>query len=230
MKKFNQNEAKVYEESIRRKIPAYEAMHALVESAIRGQPFCPELENVLVIGAGTGEELGYLLKINESLKITSVEPSGDMIQKLLEKVFAQNAINRVTVINKNLSDAEDLKTYQLITSILVSHFVPTESKLEYFQKISSHLKEDGVVVVVDAFINGEKNNDVNYQGWIKFLDANGFNEASLKLIIENFTTKFYPLSIDDFKTIITNSDMEVVCEFWQSLIFRGFVLKKKQHE
>lgn len=226
MKNFDKEEAQIYEASIRRKIPAYETMHSLIETII--QIHSMHLKDGLVIGAGTGEELDYLLKINDDLKITAVEPSNDMASKLLEKVFVKNAINRVTVVNKKLSDAEDLKQYQLITSILVSHFVPTEFKLEYFKKISSHLEDDGVVFVVDAFINGEKMKDVNYRGWLKFLEANGFDEASLKLIIDNFATKFYPLSVDDFKMIITDSGLEIVGAFWQSLIFRGFVLRKKE--
>lgn len=226
MKKFDQEEALTYDVSIRRKIPAYESMHLLIESLTA--TLQPVIENVLVIGAGTGEELGYLLKLNEmTVTIDAIEPASDMASKLLEKNFAQNAMDRVTLINKKLSDAENLKHYQLITSILVSHFIPTESKREYFQKISSHLESNGLVFVVDAFINGEKNNDINYQGWIKFLEANGFSELSLKLIVDNFANKFYPLSVDDFKMIITDSGLEIVDEFWQSLIFRGFILKKQ---
>lgn len=68
-----------YDQHIRKLIPGYELAHQQILAILQG--YLPEKSNVLIIGAGTGYELGYLLQAFPKCRFTVTELSQPMLEK-----------------------------------------------------------------------------------------------------------------------------------------------------
>lgn len=223
MKKFDKEEAGNYGLDIRKKIVSYDGMHAIIRSVTSA--FSRAEENILIVGAGTGEELNYLLELNDYVQIDALEPSTNMASFLLERIFSKNALNRVEVINKKLEEFSSSKKYGLITSILVSHFISNDEKKAYFEKMKMLLAHNGNIVLVDAFSDNDlKNVDYNYLIWVESLRLNGFSGKEISSIEKRYRESFYPINEEKLKSICSDVGLEVKEHFFRSLHFRGYLI------
>lgn len=226
MKIFDHGEASNYELSIRKKVPGYEQMHRCISSLY--SMVAKETRRTLVIGAGTGEEIKTFVNIRKDVLIDALEPSFDMISVLKDNLVNSNMeLEKVKLYQSTLSDFNSRDEYDFITSILVTHFIPYNEKNDYYQKINSLLCASGKAVIVEAFLEKSMTEDINYNLWIEDLKKHGFDDEQIARVVSNFRNNFYPLSFSEFEKKINGLGLIIVDCFWQSYLFRGFILQKK---
>jgi len=134
MKTFDDSEAAAYDTRIHRVVPGYEALHqAVCHVAMELGP-----RRIFCSGAGTGAEVGALSTILPHAEIEAAEPSLDM--RALGEVRTDGSSN-VTWID------EPTGSFDLVTSILVGHFVADESLFGYFAEIGKLTVAGGSLIV-----------------------------------------------------------------------------------
>ena len=132
-----------YDVHIRKLIPGYEVVHQQIQALLK--TYVNEHAHVLIVGCGTGYELGYLLQLFPNWSFTATDLSATMLDKAKQYIQPLDALHRVEFA---LADVDQLKTdsiYDAALSILVTHFVPYAHKPDFFKAIVFALKAAGRV-------------------------------------------------------------------------------------
>jgi len=88
--------ARQYDEAIRQTVAGYEAMHAMSVSVLA--TVLPTRPRLLVVGAGTGEELVRLAARFPQATLTGVDPSSHMLDVARERLRKARLLDRVEFV------------------------------------------------------------------------------------------------------------------------------------
>ena len=101
---------------------------------------------ILDLGAGTGLELIELFKKFPNAKVTAVDISENMLEKLKERDFK----DKVTTICGNFFYVDFGDNYDAVISTSALHHFLMKDKIDLYKKIYDSLKEGGI------FLNSDK--------------------------------------------------------------------------
>ena len=135
-------------EFFNRKIDEYDDTHAkFMETKNELEKNLPEgTQKILDLGAGTGLELIEVFKKHPNVRVTAVDISEKMLERLKQRDFS----NSVDVICGNFFDVEFGKNYDVVISTSALHHFLKNDKLVLYKKIYESLKEGG------EFLNSDK--------------------------------------------------------------------------
>lgn len=130
------------------KIDSYDETHQkfmltkkdLIDSFYSGQ------ETILDLGVGTGLELIHLFELNGNVKVTAIDISEGMLNKLKERKFGKN----IKTILGDFFEVEFGGPYDAVISTSALHHFVEKDKLELYKKIYNCLNKNG------EFINSDK--------------------------------------------------------------------------
>lgn len=110
---------------------------------------------VLDLGCGTGLELDYYFKINPEAKITGIDLSSKMLDKLRSK-FEDKEIELICGSYFDVSFGKNC--FDAAVSVESLHHFTMEEKIPLYTKLCSSLKDKGHFVLTDYFAmsNGEE--------------------------------------------------------------------------
>ena len=210
-----------YDVHIRKLIPGYEVVHQQIQALLK--TYVNEHAHVLIVGCGTGYELGYLLQLFPNWSFTATDLSATMLDKAKHYIQPLDALHRVEFV---LADVDQLKTdsiYDAALSILVTHFVPYAHKPEFFKAIVSRLKQQGVFIGFDLT---EMNTDQE-RGMLQHIcEANGLSTAQSTAMLSRLADDFYPLSEQETFEQLSLAGFGSVQRFTQILSYQGFMALK----
>lgn len=121
-----------YDVHIRKLIPGYELVHQHILAILKSR-FKDEKAKVLIVGCGTGYELGYLLECFPNWQFVATDLSQTMLDKAKTYVQPWNTENRVQFILGDCDIHQFANTFDLVFSVLVGHFVPYLQKANFFK-------------------------------------------------------------------------------------------------
>ena len=210
-----------YDVHIRKLIPGYEVVHQQIQALLK--TYVNEHAHVLIVGCGTGYELGYLLQLFPNWSFTATDLSATMLDKAKHYIQPLDALHRVEFV---LADVDQLKTdsiYDAALSILVTHFVPYAHKPEFFKAIVSRLKQQGVFIGFDLT---EMNTDQE-RGMLQHIcEANGLSTAQSSAMLNRLADDFYPLSEQETFEQLSSAGFASVQRFTQVLSYQGIMALK----
>ncbi len=147
-KHFDEKLANVYDSKIRGSIPGYELMHDLSLNLL--QHYLPSQANILISGAGTGQEVISYSIANPMWQITRVDPTQEMLSVDIDQVRRQGLSDRIYLKQGQVKDLPLDPCFEAATSILVMQFIPDDgSKKEYLIEIASRLKPGAKFIIID---------------------------------------------------------------------------------
>ncbi|MEI4771051.1 methyltransferase [Psychrobacillus sp. FJAT-51614] len=153
---FDTTMAEQYDRGIRRALPTYDSMLRLIQTFLRANT--NEEANILVVGAGGGNEVSSFSLNNPRWTFTGVDPSETMLTVATEKCKDAGVSDRVELIQGTVEDVEGLANFDAATCILVLHFIHAyEEKLKTLQEIHSRLKNGAPFVLISKY--GEPTSD-----------------------------------------------------------------------
>ena len=207
-----------YDEHIRKLIPGYEVVHQQIQALLK--TYADEYAHVLIVGCGTGYELGHLVRSFPDWTFTATELSETMLDKARQHIHSLNASHRVEFV---LGDVDQLKTgqtYDAALSILVTHFVNYLDKPKFFKAIYSRLKPQGVFLTFDLTrIKSEQELEI-----LKHIcGANGLTTSQATAMIDRIEDDFYPLSEQEILVQLKLSGFDSVERFTQILSYQGYL-------
>jgi len=217
MKSFDADEAAAYETRIHRVVPGYKVLHeAVSQLAVEQGP-----RRIFCSGAGTGEEVAGIAAHLPDAKIEAGEPSPEM--RAIGEARTHELAN-VAWVDKAT------ESFDLVTSILVGHFVGDELLLGYFEELGRLTGSEGILVVAvmaapDSEAEGadwthhlatQLNHPADYDGRLKRADA------TYRSLADNVILR----DASEYKDAIEKAGFRLEQLFFRRPMIHGWVYRK----
>lgn len=226
VKHFDSKRASVYDSKIRRIVPGYEAMHDLSLNLLNRH--FPSQANILVAGAGTGQEAIACAQANPSWRITGVDPTEKMLSVARIHVEDLNLYNRVQLHLGWVKDLQSNLYFDAATSILVMQFIPDDGgKREYLQEISSRMKPGGKFIIIDLV--GDKTSkefEVFLSTWKARQLRMGEDAEEVQKDFEHISRDIQFITENRMNNLLQEVGFKNICKFFQAYLFCGWVADK----
>lgn len=201
-------------------------MHDLALNLLRN--CVPPNAQILVVGAGTGQEVLAYAKANPTWQITGVDPTEKMLAVAAGRVQEQGLGNRIQLSLGQVKDLPPAPCFAAATSILVMQFIPDDGrKQEYLTEIASRLNSGKKVILIDLV--GDKRS----KEFDMFLSAWQSRQLRMGEGKEEVTKDFVHIGRD--VQFITESRVHELLKavgfrgihkFFQSYLFSGWIAER----
>ncbi|MDQ0300506.1 tRNA (cmo5U34)-methyltransferase [Salibacterium salarium] len=226
---FTSEAALAYEKNTRISLPTYDALFSMVQSYFRAQLGEKEA-SLLVVGAGSGNELAAWGPSNPAWTFTGVDPSEDMLKTAEDKTMQLELENRVRLIQGTIDDVPlQNPPFDAASCILVLHFIHDEQeKQNLLTSIKNRLKPGAPFVLVSAngdLDSAELHNRLNV--WKSFwLDA-GHDTAHLDEMIGKLKKQVSFLTDTQIEQFLTAAGFTNISRFYSTGIMAGWMCHAK---
>lgn len=182
-----------------------------------------EHRDLLIAGCGTGNEIELFVQAFGQWKITSVDPSPEMISQAREKL---QTFGNVTVIEGLVADLDIEKKYGAATLLLVLHFLNDNcDKLNLLKDIAVRLVPGATFVILD--ITGDKNQIRQNLKVLRLLLPDGLEEEQMNNRLNRIEKELFPVSEERVSELCVAAGFDPPLRFFQSSIYVGWLAKKK---
>lgn len=116
-------------------------------------------ENLLDLGCGTGLELDEIFKTHPSIKVTGI----DLTQAMLDRLSEKHHDKDITLINASYFDYDfGLEKYNAVVSFQTMHHYSHDMKIKLYSRIYSALKPGGRYIECDYMVIAQEDEDFYY--------------------------------------------------------------------
>ncbi|WP_155590800.1 class I SAM-dependent methyltransferase [Lysinibacillus cavernae] len=216
--------ARIYEQSTRLSVPAYDNLFAMTQSYFR-TTLGEQDASLLIVGAGGGNELVAWGPTNPKWTFTGIDPAEDMLQIAQHKAVQYDLESHVHFIQGTIASLpQTTSKFDAASCILVLHFIEDrQEKLNLLKNIHRQLKPGKPFVLACAY--GERDSD-ELQDRIKiwqsfFLDA-GYKKEKVEemgRVILNISF----ISAQQIEELLRESGFKNSTRFFSSGLFAGWM-------
>jgi len=225
---FNNTLANEYEKGIRRTLPSYDAMLRLIQTFYRST--LHEHADILVVGAGSGNEILQLADGRPNWSFTGIDPSESMLNIAKERL--QSLPNDLSLYQGTMLDTH-LPTikFDAASCVLVLHFIQGyEAKLSTLKEIAHHLKPGAPFVLVSKYgqpgsIETELQFDLWRSYWLQHTKLSVPDVMEMEKSIRALS--FMPE--EDILTLLQEAGFIKPSRFFTTTLFGGWVCFKEEH-
>ncbi len=146
------------------------------EGYIKMASLIPESTELLLdLGCGTGLELDEIFLLYPDLKVTGIDLSEGMLQRL----HAKHPDKKLNLIcGDYFTEALGENIYDCAVSFQTMHHFPKEKKLSLYKKINASLKEKGIYIECDYMVETQKEEDLWFSENERLRKENGITDDS----------------------------------------------------
>ncbi|MGZ9770508.1 class I SAM-dependent methyltransferase [Bacillus toyonensis] len=219
-----------YERTIPLKIPGYFTLYDMMNHFLLTTfPKENMNPNLLVIGAGGGQEILSIGKQNSNLSFTGADPSESMLQLAKKRIENESIQNQIHFVHGTVHSLLTNPLFDAATCMLVLHFIPTlKEKQELLNEISSRLKPGAPFFLssinsiphtsmfsaqLNAWRNHMMQNQIPLKDWDRFENS--------------FETEIFPISETNLLTIMEECGFTQITRFFTSFLIDGYVAFKQ---
>lgn len=148
--------------------------------------------NLLDLGCGTGLELDEIFKVMHNIKVTGI----DLTQAMLDKLSQKHQDKSLNLICDSYFDVDLGRcVYDCAISFQTMHHFSHEDKIKLYKKIYNSLKPNGVYIECDYMVENQKDEDYYYAENIRIrkelnISENEFYHYDTPCTIENQLSMF----------------------------------------
>lgn len=114
---------------------------------------------LLDLGCGTGLELDEIFKVMPNIKVTGI----DLTQAMLDKLSQKHQDKSLNLICDSYFDVDlGMSEYDCAISFQTMHHFSHEDKIKLYKKIYNSLKPNGVYIECDYMVESQKDEDYYY--------------------------------------------------------------------
>ncbi|MEL7833518.1 class I SAM-dependent methyltransferase [Fodinibius sp. Rm-B-1B1-1] len=218
MSRFKGKGSQTYDQRITKLIPGYELLYNLTAAKLK--LLLPEEANILVIGAGTGNEILNLSKVNDQWAFTALDPAKDMLDIAQSKFREEGIEQRVNFHHGTISSFENGHKFDAALCFFVMHFISNLSeKKELLSSIRSHLVSNGDLFIADL-MKPISENDRLAQAQASHLL--GLPEEKNKKILNRLSNDFFPLDRGELDSLLQEAGYPIINAYFQAIRFSAF--------
>lgn len=222
---FDKEMATEYDRGVRRTLPTYDSMFRLVQAYLRAN--ITQQENVLIIGAGGGNELATLGPTNPDWTFTAVDPAPPMLDFARMKAAELKIADRVEFIEGTADDVEDDKLFGAATCMLVLHFIAdVDEKLKLLKKIRLHLAPGAPFVMASMYGNPDDPAfDELFTLWKAYwLDSTNMTKTEVDEM-EKTVRKLSFIPEEEIVRLLQEAGFGKIAKFFTTNMFGGWICK-----
>ena len=223
---FDGDYAARYERVIRQVVPGYDDLMHLTPAALRMR--VGPAARVLVVGAGSGNELAAYAQVEPGWHLTAVEPSGGMLAQARARMAGLGMESRVEFYQGHLAELPDTRPFDAATLLLVLHFQPDDgAKLCLLRDVAARLRPGAPFALVDS--HGEAGTpafDEMMEAWMRFARYHGVSEEEEALYREQVRDGVYNVPAGRVTELLGEAGFRKPSQFYRALVFGGWVTER----
>lgn len=225
MKKFDQNEADLYDQSIVKKVPGY--LDVLSDVAQRASIEIPQQGRVLALGAGTGTEIFLLGESRPDISFVAVDISEEMLSKMMIKNQARTIPLRIETHCVSLHDFVPEENFDGVLCLLTLHFIELNQKADVLRMIRNCLRESGTLWTYDLMNFEGRLKDLEEDQFLKWCSIERIADLKKEQLLKGLATKFSPIKEEEFESIALKTlGFRSATLYASHPRFRGYELKR----
>lgn len=182
MDKFFDARVDGYDDHMKENIDQFEDFYKVVANPIKETQ---EQIEILDLGCGTGLELEHIFTRAGNARITGIDLSQEMLNKLLKKY--DRFSNQITLVRDSYT-SHDLgkEKYDYAVSVMTIHHLFENEKVDLYSRIRNSLKDDGMYIEGDYVVTEEQAKEAmkEYERKIKLVDKNGLYHIDIPMTEE----------------------------------------------
>tara|TARA_R110002072_G_scaffold48801_2_gene133380 strand:+ start:215 stop:913 length:699 start_codon:yes stop_codon:yes gene_type:complete len=188
----------------------------------------PEDARILVVGAGTGMEILGLAARHPGWHFTAVDPAGAMLDVFREKAQTAGILSRCDIHEGYLDTYRETPLHDAAMSLLVSHFLQTDSaRGAFFAQIAARLKPGGLLVNADLAANlTNPANQRVFAAWKQMMTESGASAESLENYRAGFGRDFAVQTPSAVETLMKENGFAPPSLLLQTLLIRTWLTSK----
>ncbi|OBZ14092.1 SAM-dependent methyltransferase [Bacillus sp. FJAT-27264] len=209
-----------YEETIALKIPGYHTMYDMLERLLAAQCGNQSSTNVLIIGAGGGQEIITAGARHKNWHFTGIDPSKRMLEIASRRIEEAGLQQQVTLLQTGLDGFPPQGPYDAATCMLVLHFVKErEQKQQLLAQIADHLKPGAPFFL--ASINGA----VGSESWSHMMKAwqshmldQGISNTDWQKFEDSIGVNSHPLPSEEVELLLQKAGFSTISRYFGSYL------------
>jgi tRNA (cmo5U34)-methyltransferase len=220
---FDMEMAREYNKGIRRALPTYDALFRMVQSFLRAH--VKDSANVLVVGAGGGNELVTFGTANPTWTFAGVDPSEAMLEVALQRAKSEGIEERVTIHTGKIEEIKFNERFDAATCLLVLHFIETiEEKRSLLRTVKGLLQPGSPFVLVTLFGDQSKPEfDERMNLWKSiWLDLTDLTQEDVEEMEESVRELSF-ISAIEIEELLDQTGFERVSQFFSTTLFGGWI-------
>lgn len=203
-------------------IPGRRAIFAIVEAALL--ELLPQASaNILVVGAGGGEEILRFGENNPQWSFVGIDTYQPMVE-LARRRLAETPVGVRSRVESIAIDALEEDGFDAATCILTAHFVPDDgAKLAFLTAIRARLKRGAPLAIVDGVgVAGEDRTELLRRIWKRHAVCNGVAPEVAESNAENFK-KVAVVSEEREEALLASAGFERLTPIFRGLAIKGWL-------
>ncbi len=223
---FDGDYAARYERVIRRVVPGYDDLMLLAHAALRMR--VGPKARVLVVGAGTGNELAAYAAAEPEWRFTAVEPSSAMISQAKARMSRHGLDGRVEFVQSPLAELPATEPFDAASLLLVLHFQPDDgAKRELLQEIARRVVQRGTLVMVDAY-GAKKTPGFTrlMDAWMRYARSHGVTAEGEQRYRQQVDDGVHFVPEERVIELLAEAGFRNPAQFYRALVFGGWVVER----
>lgn len=218
-----------YDEQIRLRIGGYEALHEASAAVMAAEIGERARACILVVGAGTGEEVIRLGTANPEWMFTAVDPSAEMLADARRRIAEAGLSDRVEFQHGATDELPEDQPYDGATLLLVQHFLPDGGpKLELLRSIADRLRPGAPLVLADMHgTPGSPEFRRLFGAWGHRLATLGMPDEEIDAMLGGLPEVIQFVPASRIEGLLDEAGFGEVMAFFQMLVVGGWVARKR---
>lgn len=161
-----------------------------------------DARNILDLGAGTGLELIELFRMYPDAKVTALDISQKMLDKIKERDFA----DRVNIVCGDFFKTDFGSGYDAVISTSALHHFPKSDKVTLYKKVFDCLKDGGVFINSDKIVHTSDEEIEQLRLYEEFIDSEKYPHIDTPLTVEHEKESLEASGFTDISVSDTDQD------------------------
>ncbi|WFA05565.1 class I SAM-dependent methyltransferase [Bacillus sp. HSf4] len=221
---WNHPDVQQYEKKIALKIPCYHMLYDMMDRLLTVRLDQDEAD-VLVVGAGGGQELLTLGRRHPNWSYTGVDPSAHMLNLARHRLKNARLQLKADFIEGEVKKLEREHQYDAATCMLVLHFV--RDKRTFLQNIAARLTEGAPFFL--AAIQGDLDSESfrwQMEAWKEHMLGNGISEPEWESFAASIGRQSHPVPAEEAEALLKESGFTNVTRFFSAYLIDGWFAVK----
>jgi len=223
---FDAESAAGYDRQIRTGVVGYDALHDAAAAVLGAE--LGAVARLLVVGAGTGEEVARLGRDRPGWRFVGVDPSPPMLAIARRRAAEAGVGERAEFVEGVVADVATDRPFNAATLLLVMHFLPDDgAKLGILRGIGERLRPGAPLLLADLHGDPASASFATLlAAWRqRMLDA-GTAPADVATMFERIREHVFFVPEARIAELLGEAGFGEPLPFWRGLLFGGWLARR----
>ncbi len=223
---FDADYGRDYDRIIRRVFPAYDELFPIALAMLAAT--LPEEAHLLIVGAGTGKEIGTFAARRPGWRFTGVDPSAQMIAQAAARARAAGIERRVTLHEGYVAALPTDRRFDAAAMVCVMHFMSDDGgKRALLDDIAARLTPGAPFIVVDACgQEGSPELERMMAAWMWYVRDQGLTTEDQRAYEQQVRRGVHPVSESRMLTLFEEAGFTTPTRFFSAFVFAGWMARR----